>query len=384
MNREAPIIITGGGPTGLFLAICLLRRGIGCTLLESRQKIGNHSRSLGIHPVSLEGFDEEGIAEPFVEKGIRISQGHAFAGDKRIGTVRFENCPPPWNFVLSLPQSDTEKFLEQILCEIDPDCLQREVAFRHFRESDNGIRVTAERAGEPITLTTEYLIGCDGSRSSVREAAGIDIETKPYADQYVMGDFSDNTPFGADAVIFTHREGVVESFPMPGEMRRWVVKRKRPDGMPTRSDIEIPVLNRTGIDLSGATNRMRSGFGTENQLATTLWRGRVLLAGDAAHVVSPIGGQGMNLGWLDARELANSFAKLYEGGKPEELFGLYSEAARNRAKRAAARAEMNMFLGRESGFPLLREWLLRGLLIPPLNSILARLFTMRGLDRWPI
>src|SRR5699024_12335301 len=107
-----PAVIVGGGPVGLFLGICLERAGIPCRILEKRSSPTKDSRSLGIHPPSLECFEALGIAGDMTREGVAIYRGHAYTDTRKIGSLSFEACPKPFNFVLSLPQSRTEQLLE--------------------------------------------------------------------------------------------------------------------------------------------------------------------------------------------------------------------------------------------------------------------------------
>jgi 2-polyprenyl-6-methoxyphenol hydroxylase-like FAD-dependent oxidoreductase len=136
------VCIIGGGPVGLFLAIALRQRDIDCVVLEKRTEPTTHSRSLGIHPVSLELMQKIGLADDFIQRGIKITEGVAWGDDKKIGALSFENCPGPYRFVLSLPQYKTERLLEDKLNEIDPSCLSRGIELVDLEETESSVSLT--------------------------------------------------------------------------------------------------------------------------------------------------------------------------------------------------------------------------------------------------
>ncbi|MDX1586342.1 MAG: NAD(P)/FAD-dependent oxidoreductase [Balneolaceae bacterium] len=387
MNTEKPelfypVVIVGGGPVGLYLGCLLHKNEIPFVVLEKRQESIKHSRSLGIHPVSLELFEKLGIADQFINRGIKIRRGIAFSDSGRIGSISFEKCRRPFNYILSLPQYITEKLLEEHLNSLNQDALLRGVEVTGIEENDDCLRVTVTGKNDFQTIKCRCLVGCDGKHSMVRQQADISFEGDSYPDTYIMGDFTDNTSFGKDAAVFLPEDGLIESFPLISNRRRWVVKTKEYIEEPTRHDLEERIAKRIGHDLSNTENFMLSSFGVQKLVAKPITRGRIALAGDAAHIVSPIGGQGMNLGWLDAAELAEHLKESLVSNDDRALIESLDSYARHRleiTKKVIRRAEWNMKLGRSPKLPFLRNALVWIMLNTPLKRQVARLFTMRNL-----
>jgi len=381
-DHNIPVVIIGGGPVGLFLAISLLNKGIDCKVIEKRSGPVPDSRSLGIHPVSLELFDELGITEPFLKSVLKIKKGLALTENKMLGEISFEHCPKPHNYILACPQFITEKILRDELKKLDETALITEAEFLGYQEADNSIVVKySNQENQTYQISASWLIGCDGKNSPVRKQASIHYSGKRYDDTYIMGDFEDTTEFRNDAAVFLPKGGLIECFPLPDGMRRWVVKTDSYIPEPNQDKLAGLVNKRIGYDLSSVKSTMLSSFGVQHFMAETFARGRVVLAGDAAHVVSPIGGQGMNLGWLDCRYIADLFS---DSGTGKDLHDLspYSQKQRKVAQQIARRAEINMALGRKQYFPAIRNLFIRGILGSSLRNKVAELFTMRGLGRW--
>lgn len=386
-ESHIPVVIIGGGPVGLFLAIFLIKRGIACKVLEKRTEPVPDSRSLGIHPVSLELFDEVGITEPFLKEGLKIRKGIALTEKKMLGKISFEHCPQPHNYILACPQFTTEKILRNELKKLDENALLTGAEFNQFEKHEDFV-TTKYSTDDQATrhINSQVLVGCDGRNSLVRQQASIRYSGKRYDDTYIMGDFEDNTYFGPDAAVFLPKKGLIECFPLPNGMRRWVVKTDDYISKPTQEMLAAIVLDRIGYDLSGIEHSMLSSFGVQHFMAETFAKGRVFLAGDSAHVVSPIGGQGMNLGWLGASKLADILsAAATSSGVLQYTPAVakdYSSVHRKIAKKVARRAEINMRLGRKPKIPLLRNLFVQGMLHSPLKTKVAKLFTMRGLGNW--
>ncbi len=398
-ESRLPVVIVGGGPVGLFLGLCLLRRGISCRILERRTAIDPHSRSIGIHPVSLDLFDRLEITEPFLSEGVQIRKGYAFTDRRRVGTFNFDSCPPPHRYVLSLPQSRTEALLESAIEKFDRNCLSRGAEVSAIRNQSDFAEADVHHRSGKQTLRCRWLVGCDGLRSRVRTGAGIGLELINYDDTYMMADFEDDSGFEEDAAIWIHKEGLVESFPMPAGQRRWVVKTDRYHESPDVELLRNIVEQRTGFDLFRSDCNLESSFGVRYQVANTFFCNRVVLAGDSAHVVSPIGGQGMNLGWINAWHLAKALEVAVQSDrtclvKSDEKTGLtgdagvpvihnvlagWSKKSRKRAARAGKRAEFNMKLGRKQHWPLIKKAAVYAIVRTPLRHIMARIFSMRWL-----
>lgn len=379
MEERHDIAIVGGGPVGLLLACLLRQRGLHVCVLERRSEPTNHSRSVGIHPPGLACLAEAGAADPLLASGIRVRRGYAFGDARLLGKVSFGRLPSPYPFVLCVPQSQTERALEQRLDALAPGALRRGHEVLACLGDAHGARLEVRSATRSYTLQARFVVGCDGKHSRVRQAAHIPYPGSSYDEHFVMADLADDTPFGSDAAVFLTHDGVVESFPLPFGMRRWVVGlgRARPADA---SLVEQLVGERTGQLARASTATMVSSFTPEHYLAERFVQGAIVLAGDAAHVVSPIGGQGMSLGWLDAKLLADVLVTaIGDETRAAPLLADYERTRRRAAKAAMRRAELFMTLGQTRRFQPLRDLCVEGLLSRPLAGRTAQVFTMRGL-----
>jgi len=382
-ETQADIVIVGGGPVGLFLAGRLIQNGISCKILEKRTDIDQHSKSLGIHPVSLELFEKAGIVDSFLAEGLKIKKGIAFWNTEKLGEISFEKCPPPFAYILALPQWKTEAILEKWVQKLDENVLIRGAEVDEIIQKKDSVDITYIQNKAKKSLTARFLIGCDGKNSVVRRFCDINFIGEAYPDCYIMGDFQDNTSFGSDAAVYLHSDGLIESFPLPNNQRRWVVKTDDYIEDPRPDQLILLIKKRIQHDLDGIENFMMSSFGVQQYSAETYYQKNILLAGDSAHVVSPIGGQGMNLGWLDAEEVVSTIIESQKNpSKREKVFQEYSARRRKIAKQVAKRAEMNMHLGRKETSNLFYKSFLKITLNTNLNRLLANIFTMRGLGNW--
>ena len=377
----APVIIVGAGPVGLLLGSRLHQLGVPFALVDRSTRLSTHSRAIGIHPPSLELLEAMGLVDRFLDRGLRVVGGVAVGSRRVLGRLSFEELDGPYTFALSLPQDHTEAILQGYLNEVAPGALRRGLTARRLRQFTEGVSLHCDdERGQRVELSGSLLVGCDGKGSVVRDAAGIQRDGAPYEDSFLMGDFADNTDYGRWARIFITRQGLVESFPLPGGLRRWVVGTEAPAREPTREQLEDLVRRRTGHALEGQPCQMLSPFGIQHFLARRLHLGRVAIAGDAAHVMSPIGGQGMNTGWLNAWDLADALAAVvHQGADVEAALGRYHAVAHSRAAAAIRRAGINTALGRGARYAAARNAMIWLALHTPARRTLARVFSMRGL-----
>lgn len=379
------VVIAGGGPVGLYLAALLLQEGVQVRVLEQRPRRETHSRAIGIHPPALAALHTAGVADAMVEAGVQIRRGTAISRGRTVGSMSFATVSDRFPFILSLPQFLTESLLEERVLQLDGSALLR--GTRVTDVTDDGGLVTVavagpEASGAGSRITARLLVAADGARSTLRQRLGIQALSRCYPDHYLMGDFAaeSDSEQGQEAVLYLENGGVVESFPLPGGLRRWVIRMGHPASQADAGELARLVHQRTGVRPDPATNTMISAFSPRSSIACRLVAGRAVLIGDAAHEISPIGGQGMNLGWLDAEQLAPIICSSLAGKPVGRRLRDYDSERRRAAGRAQWQAEVNMSLGRPAAPGLLG---VRNLAIsavaglPAANRLVARRFTMQ-------
>lgn len=360
------VAIIGAGPTGTLLGVMLALRGLRVVLLERRSTLPVHSMAIGVTPPSLEILKSVGLDDALVNRGVKVRDCHVHGHSGHLGCVTFRELKSDYPFILSVPQSVTVSLLRDKLSDCSSASLCTDVEVTGLTQSDDGCVVKTD-GGD---VHARYVIGCDGSRSSVRDWVSAPRKEEIYSAHFVMGDFVDRTTFGEEAHLWFTADGAVESFPLPEGLRRWIVQ--TPVAMPETEEgcIGEIVRRRAKVDLPTGDQMNQSAFTPRRLNCGRYDFGRVLLCGDAAHVMSPIGGQGMNTGFADAEFLAEVLtAILLNHAEPAPLLAAYTRCRRQAAEAAIGRAAMSMGLGTWTGVPrsLLRDTIIR-LMCSPLGA----------------
>ena len=367
------VLIAGAGPVGLLLACLLVQDGLRVVVCERRTAADERTRAIGIHRPGLDALDAAGIGAPVRAEALRLEGGEVRSRRRTVATLAFGPDRP----VLILPQPRTDALLRARMQELSADALIPGCTVRAVRETADAVAVAAETLHGPRRFTASTVVVADGVRSGLRDDLGIGWRRRAGHASYAMLDVLDEEQ-RTRAVLHCEPAGLVESFPLPGGRRRWVV-RDGADAPRTAEDFRAVIESRTGIDIAPLPDAAPSSFMAAQHRAERLHRGRVVLLGDAAHEISPIGGQGMNLGWVDAVRLADELARALPRRTPD-LSGLERRARRS-ASRAQRRSAFYMSMGAPASGAVVRgrELLMRALGSPPLRAWTAGLLTMRGL-----
>ncbi|MBA2667807.1 MAG: FAD-dependent monooxygenase, partial [Trueperaceae bacterium] len=354
--RRVPVVIAGAGPVGLFAAARFASIGVEALLVDRRAEASTANRAIGVHPPGLAALDAVGAGVGVRAAGVRVHRAHAWGADGPLAVIDLARSGE----VVALAQASTERLLEERLVTLGGTSPRRGIELVDLVQDAHGVDVVLRSASGELRVRADVLVGCDGRASRVRTLLGIGGRGGGYPDRYAMFDAprSDaSDPNGDDAAIHLHRDGVVESFPLRGA-RRWVVHvGASGDGAHTGALDREPdvgslldtIAARVGERPRTSLDTPVSAFGIERFLAERFAHGRVALAGDAAHVVSPIGGQGMNLGWLDVEALVSAYERIGSrvgASGVVEALAEYAARRRGRARLAIWRAECNTRLGR--------------------------------------
>ena len=364
------VIVVGAGPVGLLMAAELHRRGVDVEVLEQRGQAGPGSRAIGVHAPVLAALEESGLTADLLDHAARVGRGEARSGGRVLGTVRFDRLSTRFPFVASLPQAATERVLSQVAPEP-----RRGVGVTAIRPAARHVQLDMDSGDQRAPLVV--LAGGARSRALVYR----DPVARAYPDRYLMTDaeVTDRGDSGT-AVVHLDGAGVLESFPLPGQRRRfvaWDAPWASADPLQRRARMER-ALSKRGETATGEI----SGFGVHRFLASQMRNGRLFVIGDAAHEISPIGGQGMNLGLLDAATLAPLLAEWARTGVPPEAVLQHWERARvASASRAARLAGLNTRLGRPatSSVNAVRRAGLRLMVGPGARRLFAHAYAM-GFD----
>lgn len=340
-KRDVDIVISGAGPTGLMLGNLLAKQGLSFRIIEQDSERHKESRALAIQARSLELIDSIGLTEKFLEEGVRAKGMSAFVKGRKAVEVDFADIgrsDTPFPYIFFLSQSVTETILEDEL-KILGFKVERNTKVESFNQDAAGASVRLKHNdGTNEIVTCRYLVGCDGARSDVRKSMGLTFEGGTYDSEFLLADAKINWTLPADRllILFGGKNlGLI--MPLKGSELSRVVAIGQNDGSLT-ADAEN-LTTRTATTIQDVERVLQEAASQKLTLTNPQWVtryrvhhrsvekmrvGRVFLAGDAAHIHSPAGGQGMNTGLQDAANLAWKLASVLHGKLPEEILETYN------------------------------------------------------------
>ena len=330
---DTEVLVAGGGPTGLMLALGLVSRGISCRVVDRAPVRSERSRAMVVHARSLELLQKLGIADELVACGRRTMAANVFINRRPALRVSLADAvlaaDTPFPFILLVSQADTERVLEDRLTRLGTR-VERGVELLGFAQDAEGVQTRLRHGdGREEEVRARYVVGCDGAHSVVRKGAGLSFDGAPYPQDFILADLRvDWERDDGGLYIFVSREGLLAAFPFqePGSYRLIASRPGTvPDdaGDPTLDEFREAVGQTSPFPMQLGEPRWLARFRLHHRAANHYRAGRAFVAGDAAHIHSPAGGQGMNTGIQDAANLAWKLALVLRGRAPDAFLDSY-------------------------------------------------------------
>lgn len=333
---DADVLVVGAGPTGLALAAALAQEGVSTMVLDRQTAGANTSRAAVVHARTLEVLERLEVAQTLVQRGLQAQRFTIRDRDRVLINIGFERLPTKYPYALMVSQAVTEQVLLERLMALGGRVM-RPCTLVDFQQDDDG--VTA-RLDDGRALRARYIVGADGGHSTVRECAGIAFSGGSYGESFVLADVKLSGGVPQDEVIlYFSPAGMVVVAPLPNGLHRVVATVDEAPEQPDAAYVQA-LLDARGPSARRAVvhaQEWSSRFRLHHRVAERYHSGRVLLAGDAAHVHSPAGGQGMNAGILDALSLAAALVQALRGDA--QAFDVYGAVRKPVAQEIVAFAD---------------------------------------------
>jgi 2-polyprenyl-6-methoxyphenol hydroxylase-like FAD-dependent oxidoreductase len=334
MSEQTAVLVVGAGPVGLALACELFRHGLPCRIIDLTDGPTTQSRALGIQARTLEVLERVGIADEVLAEGLPLHGVTVISERKTVAHLRFDfaGLETHYPMIVALPQGDTERLLVARL-EALGGRVERRTRLESFVQGTSGVSAKIkDEAGAVQKVHARWLVGCDGAKSTVRHGLGVGFEGVEYEETFVLADVRVAWDLSGDEMhMFAGPNGIVASFPMRNGRWRLIGIGESPG---TDEPAAVVAFLQERIRAQGISYAVVSDpawtsiFRVHRRLADDFRAGRCFLAGDAAHIHSPAGGQGMNTGIQDAFNLAWKLALVDSGASPDSMLDSYTPERR--------------------------------------------------------
>ncbi|WP_405981898.1 FAD-dependent monooxygenase [Streptomyces sp. NBC_00158] len=327
MNESPQVLVVGAGPVGLVTGIELLRRGVPVRVVDRSERPNPHSKAIALWPRGIEALARFGAADELHRRGVVLRAQNYHSQGERVARLAFGGMRRTrYPYALSIPQQETEAVLRDVFRELG-GTIEFGTSLTSFTQDATGVSAGLETAQGRVTERFGWLVGCDGAHSRVREVLGVPFRGSSYPQQFLLTDGPVRTPLAHDEVhYFMSAAGVLVVVGLPGGMYRTFVS-AAPDLAvdDPREAVQRAASERCPVPIELLGEQRTGVFRVHRKVADRLRSGRVLLAGDAAHIHSPAGGQGLNTGIEDAASLAWRLAGVCEGRWGEEELARWEE-----------------------------------------------------------
>jgi 2-polyprenyl-6-methoxyphenol hydroxylase-like FAD-dependent oxidoreductase len=364
---DTDVLIVGAGPVGLFLANECARRWLRWRIIEARSTQSVHSKALAIFPRTLEIFDMAGLVGPFLETANRVTSVAVVAHRRTLAHMRFAPEESPYPFIAMVPQDVTERLLVEQLGR-KGGVVEYETSFVSAVQHDDYVSVTLDQKGRRLELNAAFVVGCDGAHSAVRHLLNLPFEGAVYEAKFMLADVQTNETLPADELQLCPNEfGPLAIFPMSATRRRIVATVENEEGSAPSLELVQEILSqRAPSGIEARALHWSNYFHIQHRQVAQLRVGRIFIAGDAAHIHSPFGGQGMNTGLHDIWNLVWKLDLALHGRGNEGLLESYSAERRPVIKHVI---EITDFLTKAMGTPNKFAQTLRDTVIPMVSRL---------------
>jgi 2-polyprenyl-6-methoxyphenol hydroxylase-like FAD-dependent oxidoreductase len=331
-SSSPPVLIVGAGPTGLAAALSLARARIPVRLIDRAREAGRHTRAIGIQARTLELLEQHRIVGPFLELGHRAHVANLYSNGQRRARLDFDPLFTRYPYLLFLDQTVTERILAEHLVTLGAE-IERGCELLEFTQGSAGVSAEVRRPdGRVESIRSAFLIAADGAHSTVRHKLAMKFDGETFAQSFLLADVTAQTPWPDDEFhVFASGDGLAALFPFGKGRWRLIADHKAmlpaaPEGtmpVPTLEECRSIVERRVHHPVSLSDMTWASYFHVNSRMVRQLRMERVFFAGDAAHVHSPAGAQGMNMGIQEAFNLGWKIARVLSGGAPDRLLDTY-------------------------------------------------------------